>query len=157
MYHQRRKVSQRSFVQKLSWATMGFFIACDSNTSQTAALVRVGTMYLLTGGFATYGEFARDGIILAKDEINQARGINGKPLEVIFECVLAYQVERREQEHFPQWFCFQKDNPSTGDGGLYYGFPCQDYDSGIIKVGIDWCLREYRTKTMKNFNRVQIN
>ena len=64
-----------------------------------------------------------------------------------------YQVEKREQEHFPQWFCFQKENPSTGDGGLYYGFPCHDYDSSLIKVGIDWCPPKYRTNTMKNFRR----
>lgn len=64
-----------------------------------------------------------------------------------------YQVERREQEHFPQWFCFQKANPNTGDGGLYYGFPCHELDSSLIKVGIDWCPPEYRTKTMKDFNR----
>ena len=41
-------------------------------------------MYLLTGGFATYGEFARDGVNLAKEEINAAGGINGRPVEVIF-------------------------------------------------------------------------
>ena len=64
-----------------------------------------------------------------------------------------YQVEKKEQEYFPQWFCFQKENPSTGDGGLYYGFPCHDSDSSLIKVGIDWCPPEYRTKTMKDFNR----
>ena len=64
-----------------------------------------------------------------------------------------YQVDKREQEHFPQWFCFQKENLSTGDGGLYYGFPCHDSDSSLIKVGIDWCPPEYRTKTMKDFNR----
>ncbi len=64
---------------------MGFLIACNSNTSRSERPVRVGAMYLLTGGFATYGEFARDGINLALGEINQAGGINGKPLEVIFE------------------------------------------------------------------------
>jgi sarcosine oxidase len=64
-----------------------------------------------------------------------------------------YQVEKKEQEHFPQWFCFQKENPQTGDGGLYYGFPCHDYDSSFIKVGIDWCPPEYRTKTMRDFRR----
>ena len=64
-----------------------------------------------------------------------------------------YQVERREQENFPQWFCFQKNNPETGDGGLYYGFPCHDPDSSLIKVGINWCPPEYRTRTMKNFRR----
>ncbi len=81
MYH----LSRRTVVQQLGWATMGFLIACNSNTSRSERPVRVGAMYLLTGGFATYGEFARDGINLALGEINQAGGINGKPLEVIFE------------------------------------------------------------------------
>ena len=77
--------SRRTFLQQLGWATMGFLIACNSNNTQDKQSVRVGAMYLLTGGFATYGEFARDGINLALAEINQAGGINGKPLEVIFE------------------------------------------------------------------------
>ncbi len=64
-----------------------------------------------------------------------------------------YQVETKERENFPQWFCFQKANPKTGDGGLYYGFPCHDDDSSLIKVGIDWCPPEYRTRTMKDFKR----
>ena len=81
MYH----FSRRTVIQQLGWATMGFLIACNSNTSRSERPVRVGAMYLLTGGFATYGEFARDGINLALGEINQAGGINGKPLEVIFE------------------------------------------------------------------------
>ncbi len=64
-----------------------------------------------------------------------------------------YRVGKREQEHFPQWFCFQKANPKTGDGGLYYSFPCHDRDSSLIKVGINWCPPEYRTRMMKDFQR----
>ncbi len=77
--------SRRTFLRQLGWATVGFLVACNSNTVEDKPSVRVGAMYLLTGGFATYGEFARDGINLALAEINQAGGINGKPLEVIFE------------------------------------------------------------------------
>ncbi len=77
--------SRRTFIRQLGWATVGFLVACNSNTVKDKPSVRVGAMYLLTGGFATYGEFARDGINLAVAEINQADGINGKPLEVIFE------------------------------------------------------------------------
>ena len=77
--------SRRTFLRQLSWATIGILAACNSNNPQDKQTVRVGAMYLLTGGFATYGEFARDGINLALAEINQAGGINGKVLEVIFE------------------------------------------------------------------------
>ncbi len=78
-------VSRRTFLRQWGWATVGFLAACNGNSVRDQASVRVGAMYLLTGGFATYGEFARDGINLAVAEINQADGINGKPLEVIFE------------------------------------------------------------------------
>ena len=81
MYH----LSRRTVLQQLGWATIGLLAACNSNNSRREQPVKVGALYLLTGGFATYGEFARDGINLALAEINQAGGINGKPLEVIFE------------------------------------------------------------------------
>ena len=84
-HHQLQKNSRRKILQQLGWATMGLLIGCNSNTSNKTQSVRVGAIYLLTGGFATYGEFARDGINLALEEINQAGGINGKPLEVLFE------------------------------------------------------------------------
>ena len=77
--------SRRTFLRQLGWATMGILVGCNSSNLKDKPSVRVGAMYLLTGGFATYGEFARDGINLALAEINQAGGINGKPLEVIFE------------------------------------------------------------------------
>ncbi len=79
------EVSRRTFLRQWGWATVGFLAACNGNSVRDQASVRVGAMYLLTGGFATYGEFARDGINLAVAEINQADGINGQPLEVIFE------------------------------------------------------------------------
>ena len=85
-YHQkRRNISRRKMLQQLSWATVGLLVGCNSNTSLKMQSVQVGAMYLLTGGFATYGEFARDGINLALEEINQTGGINGKSLKVIFE------------------------------------------------------------------------
>ncbi len=77
--------SRRTFLRQLGWATMGILVACNSNSPQDKQTVKVGAMYLLTGGFATYGEFARDGINLALAEIDRAGGINGKPVEVIFE------------------------------------------------------------------------
>ena len=80
--------SRRTFLKQLGWATVGTLAACNSRnnsrTTDTRQAVRVGAMYLLTGGFATYGEFARDGVNLAKEEINAAGGINGRPVEVIF-------------------------------------------------------------------------
>ena len=62
-----------------------------------------------------------------------------------------YQVEKTLLDRFPQWFCFQQEKPENKDGGLYYGFPCHTPEKSMIKVGIDWCPPELRTKTMRNF------
>ncbi len=64
-----------------------------------------------------------------------------------------YRVAQAERDRFPQWFCFQKENPANKDGGLYYGFPCHTPETSLIKVGIDWCPTELRTKTMSTFVR----
>ena len=64
-----------------------------------------------------------------------------------------YKVENALRDRFPQWFCFQQENPENNDGGLYYGFPCHTPETSLIKVGIDWCPPELRTKTMKTFVR----
>ena len=63
-----------------------------------------------------------------------------------------YRIEASLRELFPQWFCFQRANSHTGDGGLYYGFPCHRPQEGLIKVGIDWCPPERRTQSMQEFN-----
>jgi len=47
--------------------------------------VRIGALLALTGSAANYGRSLRNGIEIAKDEINAQGGINGKPLEVIYE------------------------------------------------------------------------
>ncbi len=76
---------RRTFLKQLGWATVGTLAAaCNPRSTDTRQTVRVGAIYLLTGGFATYGEFARDGVNLAKEEINAAGGINGRPVEIIF-------------------------------------------------------------------------
>ena len=47
--------------------------------------IRIGAIYILSGSAATYGEFARNGIDLAVEEINEAGGILGRQVEVISE------------------------------------------------------------------------
>ncbi len=64
-----------------------------------------------------------------------------------------YRVAKQYRENYPQWFCFQQENLETGDGGLYYGFPCHDLDSSLIQVGIDWCPPKYMTTNMEIFHR----
>lgn len=47
--------------------------------------VKVGFVYIMSGPFATYGQFAKQGAELAIDEINQAGGISGRKVEAFFE------------------------------------------------------------------------
>ncbi len=52
---------------------------------QPAETIKIGAIYIMSGPFATYGEFARDGIQLAVDEINAAGGVLGRQLEFRIE------------------------------------------------------------------------
>lgn len=47
--------------------------------------IRIGAIYIMSGPFAAYGQFARDGIELAVDEINEAGGVLGRDLEYLIE------------------------------------------------------------------------
>ncbi|MCZ2097206.1 MAG: ABC transporter substrate-binding protein, partial [Anaerolineae bacterium] len=47
--------------------------------------VRVGAIYIMSGSAAAYGQFARQGMELAADEINARGGILGRKLEFALE------------------------------------------------------------------------
>lgn len=47
--------------------------------------IKIGVMYILSGGFATYGLFAREGVNMAISELNQAGGVLGREVAAIFE------------------------------------------------------------------------
>ncbi len=53
--------------------------------SLSAKSVKIGFIYILSGPFATYGDFAKKGAQLAVDEINKSGGILGNQVECIFE------------------------------------------------------------------------
>jgi len=46
---------------------------------------KLGFVYIMSGPFATYGQFAKQGAELAMEEINQKGGILGKKIEGFFE------------------------------------------------------------------------
>lgn len=64
-------------------------VACPASAAkaqggaQTARPVKVGWIGPMTGGAAKYGAF--QAALLAKEDINKAGGINGRPLELIME------------------------------------------------------------------------
>ncbi len=50
-----------------------------------ATPVKIGFVYIMSGPFSAYGQFAKKGAELAVAEINAAGGINGHPVEAFFE------------------------------------------------------------------------
>ncbi|MDR2343084.1 MAG: ABC transporter substrate-binding protein [Spirochaetaceae bacterium] len=56
-------------------------VACKRD----ADTVKIGGIFPLSGNVAVYGIEARNGVLLAIDEINAAGGIGGKKVELIFE------------------------------------------------------------------------
>jgi branched-chain amino acid transport system substrate-binding protein len=53
--------------------------------ASAAKTVKVGFVYIMSGPFAAYGQFAKQGAQLAVDEINAAGGINGHMVVAYFE------------------------------------------------------------------------
>ena len=54
-------------------------------TAQTNNSIKIGFVSPLTGEAATYGTDDKNAVLLALEDINSAGGINGRPLEVVFE------------------------------------------------------------------------
>jgi branched-chain amino acid transport system substrate-binding protein len=50
-----------------------------------AAPIKIGFVYIMSGPFAAYGQFAKQGAEMAIDEINRAGGILGRTVEARFE------------------------------------------------------------------------
>jgi branched-chain amino acid transport system substrate-binding protein len=51
----------------------------------SSGTIKIGSVYIFSGFAATYGQFAKQGLELAVDEINKSGGILGKKLKVYFE------------------------------------------------------------------------
>ncbi|MGQ9483771.1 MAG: ABC transporter substrate-binding protein [Desulfosoma sp.] len=65
------------------WVVLG--LALGPAAPQAADPLKVGFVYIMSGPFATYGQFAKQGAEMAVDEINAAGGIMGRPVQAIFE------------------------------------------------------------------------
>ena len=61
------------------------FTFAASTVIAAQAPVKLGFVYIMSGPFATYGQFAKQGAELAIDEINRAGGINGRKIEAFFD------------------------------------------------------------------------
>jgi branched-chain amino acid transport system substrate-binding protein len=63
----------------------GLLMAGYGTASASEKPVKIGFVYIMSGPFATYGQFAKQGAELAIDEVNKAGGINGRKVEALFE------------------------------------------------------------------------
>lgn len=60
-------------------------IGCSSEKDAKEEEIKIGAILPLTGDAALYGENAKNAIELAKEEVNNSGGIQGRKLEIIYE------------------------------------------------------------------------
>jgi branched-chain amino acid transport system substrate-binding protein len=64
------------------WAVL----TCGAQAQDTShEPIKIGVVYAFTGVAQVWSEYGRMGLELAQDEINSSGGINGRPIELIFE------------------------------------------------------------------------
>ena len=76
-------MNMRKFFTVLSVFVVSLFMLTSSVFASKK--VKIGFVYILSGPFATYGQFAKKGALMAIDEINKSGGILGKKVEAYFE------------------------------------------------------------------------
>lgn len=59
--------------------------SCSRQESEGRSTVKIGFFGDLSGPTFNYGESAKNGVLMAADEINQAGGINSQQIDVVFE------------------------------------------------------------------------
>ena len=71
----------------LSLAILSVLLSCSSHQTNNTnrSTVKIGFFGDLSGPTYNYGESAKNGVLMAADEINQAGGINGQQIDVVFE------------------------------------------------------------------------
>jgi branched-chain amino acid transport system substrate-binding protein len=62
----------------------GWYLGRDTTPAQTGP-IKIGFIAPLTGDAASIGESMRNAVMIAVDEVNAAGGINGRPVEMIYE------------------------------------------------------------------------
>ena len=67
----------------VAFVLLGLF-GCDRDDSRKQE-VRIGALLALTGNEATFGQWSKEGIELATDDVNRAGGINSSRLSVVYE------------------------------------------------------------------------
>src|SRR5687768_16428680 len=68
-------------------AAMFVNLSCDRRGAELGGgePIKVGAYLDLSGQTSSFGQSTKNGIELARDEINKAGGINGRPIQLIIE------------------------------------------------------------------------
>lgn len=85
---QRRQVKiqlLRSLVLPALLLLLGLALSCTQPKNEDRSTVKIGFFGDLSGPTFNYGESAKNGVLMAADEINQSGGINGHQIDVVFE------------------------------------------------------------------------
>lgn len=74
---------------------VGLLVACgnDQNTDENSNVIRIGSMFELTGSAAEYGISMNEAVHMAADEINAAGGVDGKKIEIVERDIASDEVQ----------------------------------------------------------------
>lgn len=61
------------------------FAGCNSSSQKEKNTIKIGAIVFQTGDAAEYGVWVKNGLEMAKDEINSNGGINGQQIELLYE------------------------------------------------------------------------
>ena len=75
------------------FALVLLFAAASSAATPSGDPIKIGYLATLTGDGATWGQHERDGALLAVKELNEAGGVLGRPLELVY-----YDVRGRHED-----------------------------------------------------------
>lgn len=75
----------RRIVLVLLLLLFGLALSCSQQTSDDHSTVKIGFFGDLSGPTFNFGQSAMNGVLMAADELNQAGGINGRKIDIVFE------------------------------------------------------------------------
>ncbi|MBJ3777562.1 ABC transporter substrate-binding protein [Acuticoccus mangrovi] len=80
-----RDLSRRRLLQGAAGATLVSSLGMPAVLRAQSGPIRIGHLTPLTGFLGPLGEYAQLGVKLAVSEINEAGGVNGRPIELVME------------------------------------------------------------------------
>lgn len=74
---------------------VGLLVACSNNqeAAENPDIIKIGSMFELTGSAAEYGISMNEAVHMAVDEINNAGGIDGKMIEIVERDIASDEVQ----------------------------------------------------------------